>query len=128
VEFDFGEAAAFTARLVEEIETLPLPYGTLLNINCPAGGARGARACRLGRRIYRDTLQLEDEVDGRRVYRIYGDDPSYHSEEHTDFAALADGMIAVTPLHFDLTSIDGLEGLGGFDLDRLIRPAAHEVE
>src|SRR3954452_24103633 len=47
VEFDFGDAAAFAARLVEEIRTLPLPDGTLLNVNCPAGGARGARPCRL---------------------------------------------------------------------------------
>jgi len=127
-EFDFTEAAAFAARLVEEIESVPLPEGTLLNINCPAGDARGARACRLGRRIYRDSLELESESDGRRHYRIYGDDPSYHAEPGTDFAALADGMIAVTPLHFDLTSIGALEELGGFDLDRLIRPAAHEVE
>jgi hypothetical protein len=37
-------------------------------------------------------------------------------------------MIAVTPLHFDLTSTHGLEQLGGYDLDRLIRPAATEVE
>ena len=127
-EFDFSDAAAFAARLVEEIESIPLPDGTLLNINCPAGGAGGARACRLGRRIYRDTLQQVSEQDGRRHYRIYGDDPSYHSEAGTDFAAVADGMISVTPLHFDLTSASGLEQLGGFDLDRLIRPAATEVE
>ena len=66
-EFDFAEAAAFTARLVEEIERVPLPEGTLLNINCPAGDARGARACKLGRRIYRDTL--EARVGGRRPAR-----------------------------------------------------------
>jgi 5'-nucleotidase len=126
--FDFAEGAAFTARLVEEIESVPLPEGTLLNINCPAGDARGARACRLGRRIYRDTLKLESEADDRRIYRIYGDDPSYHAEPGTDFAAIADELIAVTPLHFDLTSIGALEELGGFDLDGLIRPAAHEVE
>ena len=127
-EFDFSDSASFTARLVEEIESVPLPEGTLLNLNCPAGGAQGARLCRLGRRIYRDTLQLEGEEGARRTYRIYGDDPSYHPESDTDFAAIADGLIAVTPLHFDLTSIDGLERLGGFDLDRLIRPAATEVE
>jgi 5'-nucleotidase len=128
VDFDFSDAAAFAARLVEEIESLPLPGGTLLNVNCPAGGAGGARACRLGRRIYRDSLKQISEEDGRRHYRIYGEDPSYHAEPGTDFAAIADGHIAVTPLHFDLTSIDGLERLGGFDLDRLIRPAATEVE
>jgi 5'-nucleotidase len=127
-EFDFGDAAAFAARLVEEIESVPLPESTLLNVNCPAGGASGARACRLGRRIYRDTLEKVSEEDGRLHYRIYGDDPSYHSEPGTDFAAIADGQIAVTPLHFDLTSTAGLEQLGGFDLDGLIRPAATEVE
>jgi 5'-nucleotidase len=128
VDFDFTEAATFTARLVEELESVPLPAGTLLNVNCPAGDARGARATRLGRRIYRDRLELRDEVDGRRIYRIYGDDPSYHAEDGTDFAAIADGMIAVTPLHFDLTATDALEELGGFDLDGLIRPAAEQVE
>ena len=127
-EFDFAEAAAFTARLVEELESLPLPEGTLLNINCPAGEVAGARATRLGRRIYRDKLELRDERDGRRTYRIYGDDPSYHREPGTDFAAIADHQIAVTPLHFDLTAADALEELGGFDLDRLIRPAAEKVE
>ena len=48
VDFDFEEAATFTARLVEELESVPLPAGTLLNVNCPAGDARGARATRLG--------------------------------------------------------------------------------
>ena len=83
---------------------------------------------RLGRRIYRDRLELRDESDGRRVYRIYGDDPTYHQEPGTDFAAIADRQIAVTPLHFDLTATGALEELGGFDLDRLIRPAAERVE
>jgi 5'-nucleotidase len=127
-EFDFAEAAAFTARLVEELESLPLPAGTLLNINCPAGDVRGARATRLGRRIYRDKLELHDETDGRRAYRIYGDDPSYHQEPGTDFAAIADDHIAVTPLHFDLTATDVVEELGGFDLDALIRPAAQQID
>ena len=105
-----------------------MPEGTLLNVNCPAGDARGARPCRLGKRIYRDRLELTDEVDGRRVYRIYGDAPGYHEEDGTDFAAIADGLIAVTPLHFDLVDAAGMESLGGFDLDRLMRPAAREVE
>ena len=127
-DFDFTEGAAFTARLVEEIRSIPLPKGTLLNVNCPAGDARGACVCRAGRRIYRDRLELHSEGNGRKHYRIYGDDPSYHHEPGTDFAAIADGLIAVTPLHFDLTSTAGIEQLGSYDLDGLIRPAAHEIE
>jgi 5'/3'-nucleotidase len=124
---EFSQAAVFTARLVEELEHVPMPEGTLLNINCPAGEVRGARACRLGKRIYRDRLELAEEEDGRRRYRIYGERPGYRDEEGTDFAALADGDIAVTPLHFDLTDQAGVEDLEGFDLDRLLRPAAREV-
>ena len=120
---DFEEAARFVARIVEELDDVPMPERTLLNVNCPAGSARGARACRLGKRIYRDRLELAEEVEGRRRYRIYGDDPSYHDEEGTDFAAVAAGYMAVTPLHFDLTAADGMEALAGYELDRLLRPA-----
>jgi 5'-nucleotidase len=127
-EFDFTAAAAFTARLVEEIEAVGIPEGTLLNLNVPAGDVGGVRACRLGKRIYRDKMHLTEEHEGRRRYRIYGDDPSYHEEDGTDFAAIADGCIAVTPLHFDLTDQAGIDRLSGFDLGRLLRPAASEVE
>lgn len=129
VQFDFASAAAFTARLVEELETVPMPTGTLLNINVPDGEPSGARACRLGKRIYRDRLELTEEDDhGRRRYRIYGHKPGFHEEEGTDFETIGDGAIAVTPLHFDLTDTGGVQALAGFDLDRLLRPAAQEVE
>ena len=124
---DFEAAARFVARMVEELEEVPMPEGTLLNVNCPAGEARGARACKLGKRIYRDRLELAEEEEGRRRYRIYGEDPGYHAEDGTDFAAIADGEIAVTPLHFDLTDEAGVEELAGFDLGRLLAPAAREV-
>jgi 5'-nucleotidase len=126
--FDFDEAAAFLARLVEELDDVPMPDATLLNVNCPAGEARGARSTRLGKRIYRDQLELHEEADGKRSYRIYGEAPDYHHEDGTDLAAVADCYISVTPIHFDLTDQAGVEDLAGFDLDRLLRPAAREVE
>jgi 5'-nucleotidase len=127
-EFGFDTAAAFVARMVEELESVPMPDGTLLNVNVPAGEVNGARVCRLGQRVYRDQLHLLEEDGGRRRYRIYGDDPDYEREDGTDFAAIADGCIAVTPLHFDLTDETAIESLGEFDLDGLLRPAAREVE
>jgi 5'-nucleotidase len=123
----FEQAAAFVARLVEELEEVPMPEGTLLNVNAPPGEASGVRACRLGKRIYHDRMELDGERDGRRSYRIYTGQPSYHHEEGTDFAAIAEGKIAVTPLHFDLTDEAGIEALAGFDLDGLLRPAAREL-
>lgn len=123
----FARAAAFTARVVEELERVPIPAGTLLNVNCPVGEIGGARAARLGKRIYNDRMELTEEGDGRRRFRIYSEMPGYQHEDGTDFAAIADGCIAVTPLHFDLTDQAGVEELAGFDLDALLQPAAREV-
>jgi 5'-nucleotidase len=124
---NFAAVAAFVARIVEEVADVPMPEGTLLNVNAPAGEIKGVSACRLGKRIYRDTLNLAEEHEGRRRYRIYGESPGYHPEDGTDFAAIAEGQIAVTPLHFDLTDRAAIETLSKFDLDRLLAPAAREV-
>jgi 5'/3'-nucleotidase len=126
--FHFGTAAAFTARLVDQLDDVPLPEGTLLNINVPAAEAVRVEVARLGKRIYQDALlQIDSDGDGRRRFRIYGDAPIYHDEEGTDLAAVAAGRIAVTPLHFDLTAEHGLEELRGYDLARLLAPAAEEI-
>jgi len=122
--FGFDVAAAFTARLVERLDEVPLPAGTLLNVNVPAGEVDGVEVTRLGKRIYGDELKLEAEEQGRRRYWIYGTDPGYHDEAGTDLAAVAAHRIAVTPLHFDLTDRAGLEALGRYDLASLLVPAA----
>jgi 5'-nucleotidase len=129
-EFAFDEAARFTARLVEELEDVPLPPSTLLNINVPAGEPQGVAVARLGKRIYRDRLQPEDDDPdtGRRRYFIYGAEPGYEDEPGTDLAAVAAGRIAVTPLHLDLTHHEGLGPLSQAELERLLAPAAEEVE
>jgi len=123
----FRKAAAFTARMVDELADVPMPAGTLLNVNVPFGDVRGARACGLGKRVYNDRLELTEEQGGRRRYRMYGNMPSHENEAGTDFAAISEGCIAVTPLHFDLTDQAGVEELAGFDLGALLEPAAREV-
>jgi 5'-nucleotidase len=127
--FDFTAAASFTARLVSELEHVPLPGGTLLNINVPGCDPEGVEVAALGKRVYQDKLALIDEgAGGRRLYRIYGDVSYERDETGTDLAAVAQCKIAVTPIHFDLTDRDGLDALQRYDLARLIAPAAREVE
>jgi 5'-nucleotidase len=127
-EFDFGPAARFAARVVDRLDEVPLPQGTLLNINVPGCEPDGVQVTRLGKRIYRDELRLKDEQGARRQYWIYGADPGFEDEAGTDLAAVAKHQIAVTPLHFDLTDVDGMDALRRFDLARLLAPAAEEVE
>jgi 5'-nucleotidase len=129
--FDFELAATFVARLVERIEVLPMPPGTLLNVNVPAGEPTGVEVASLGKRIYRDELKIAPHEDGsstRRRYWIYGADPGFHDEPGTDLASVAQGRIAVTPIHFDLTDRPGLDALRGFDLQALLAPViGHET-
>jgi 5'-nucleotidase len=106
--YDFGPAAEFLAQLVGQVAEHGLPPETVLNVNVPAQPS-GVAVGRLGKRIYSDRLELESDREGRRRYRIYGDDPSYHDEPGTDFRAIAKGRIAITPIHLDLTSQTGLE-------------------
>jgi 5'-nucleotidase len=123
--FDFSVAAGFVARLVERLEEVPMPSGTLLNVNVPAGEPEGIEVASLGKRIYRDELKVAPHEDGsstRRRYWIYGSDPGFHDEPGTDLAVVAGGSIAVTPIHFDLTDRPGLEALRGFDLRALLDP------
>jgi len=126
-EFEFSAAAAFIARVVARLETGALPRGTLLNVNVPGSEPDTVRVVRLGKRVYRDELTLiEDGPDGRR-FEIYGEAAGTDGETDTDLAAIVDGHIAVTPLHFDLTDVGGMDALERADLSALLEPAAREV-
>jgi 5'-nucleotidase len=121
--------AQFAARIVEELADFPIPDETLININCPAGDVKGARVTSLGKRRYNDRLELQEEDErGRKRYRIYGMEPGYEHEDGTDLTAVHDGWISVTPIHFDLTDVSGMEALSAFDFERLLKPAARELD
>jgi 5'-nucleotidase len=126
-EFDFTVAAHFAASIVDRLDEVPLPTGTLLNVNAPGAHPDGVEVTKLGKRIYRDELKLKAEDGQRRQYWIYGADHGYEDEPGTDLAAVAAGKIAVTPLHFDLTDVGGMDALRRYDLARMVAPAARDL-
>ncbi len=120
-KFDFGVAAPFAAQLVRCLAKEPMPPATLINVNCPAGEPTGVEVTKLGKRIYNDELKLVgEESDSRRRYEIYGWKPGYEEIEGTDLFAVAQGRIAVTPIHFDLTDHGGLERLRGWEFAEML--------
>jgi len=121
--FDFVQAARFTARLVADLASIPLPHGTLLNVNFPGRVAEGVCVAKLGKRFYRDELEVVEEAEPhRRRYRVYGEAVEASLDEtDTDIAAIASGRVAVTPLHFELTHHDAVAALAGHDLEPLLR-------
>ena len=123
--YDFRAVASFAARLVPAVVHPDFPERVILNVNAPGLAPerlRGVRVTRLGRRVYNDELTLVSTEGTRRRFTIYGGSASYQSEEGTDFAAIEAGAISVTPMHFDLTDIAGMDHLERLSITDLIGP------
>jgi 5'-nucleotidase len=127
-KFDFSVAGPFTAQLVSRLREEAMPEATLINVNCPNREPTGIEVTRLGKRIYNDELKLVKEADGRRHYEIYGWQPGYEEIEGTDLHAVANGRIAVTPIHFDLTDHGGLERLRSWGFEEMLASAPVSAE
>jgi len=116
-EPDFSRAAGFAAVLAQKVLDHPFPPGILLNVNVPAGTPRGVRRTRQGRRIYHQGVVERTDPAGRQYYWLGGIPPRWDEGADSDFAAIRDGYISVTPLHLDLTHQPFLKELENWDLD-----------
>ena len=103
----FAAAEAFGPRIVKALLGQPFTPRTLVNVNFPAAAPdaiNGVRVCRQGFHDY-GRLRIVERVDPRGYpYFWFGLAPTAATPGHvTDLEAIADGFIAVTPLHLDLT-------------------------
>ncbi len=117
VERDYGPAAGYARRIVSMAMEKGLSPDLLLNVNVPcipAGDIRGIRVTRQGLRVYRDRLDERRDPRGLPYYWIGGEYPTGVADAGTDFEALRDGYVSVTPLHLDLTSYPAVERLRGW--------------
>jgi 5'-nucleotidase len=117
---DYRPAAEATAAILLQLIHNTLPPSLFLNINIPYGpreNMHGVVITRLGSRIYRDVLERREDPRGNPYYWIGGDSPTGIAEPGTDFGAVAEGYISVTPLHLDLTAKHHIETLEALQLD-----------
>lgn len=113
-QFDFRPAASFTHALAATILRDRLPPDTLLNVNLPEAGAgeiKGYALTRQGKRRYGDAIVEKVDPRGKKYYWIGGDALGYVDAEGTDFNAIEQGFISITPLHLDLTNYASLKRL-----------------
>jgi 5'-nucleotidase len=113
----FATAARIAAELVMRIQRSPLHPATILNVNVPDlpyESLKGSRATRLGFRHRSEPIVRSEDPRGRPVYWVGAAGIGQDAGEGTDFDAVANGYVSVTPLQIDLTRHAMLEDIGAW--------------
>jgi 5'-nucleotidase len=102
-ELRFEEAAQYAVLIARWVMRHGLPRKTLLNVNFPNQTPRGFRITRLSTHRCEDTIVEREDPEGRPYYWVAGK-PTAELEEGTDFWAVQQGYISVTPVTLDYTN------------------------
>ncbi len=129
---DFSLAALIAHRAAVNILEHGLAPGELININVPAltiEECQGVEVTRMGKRVYQDELIERLDPRGTPYYWIGGPPPSGLAEPGTDFHAVVNRRIAITPIQLDLTARRLLSRLNSWSWSlpsNAVAPAAAE--
>jgi 5'-nucleotidase len=115
--FDFGFAARFATELARRVLGDGLPHGTLLNVNVPPGPIRGVLVTRQGTKIIRPNVIEGTDPRQRKYYWIGEESLTWNEESGTDYEALRQGLVSITPLRNDLTDYRVLDDIKSRDWD-----------
>ncbi len=101
---DYEVAVQVAIRMIKTTLKNPLARDTLLNVNIPrAESIAGYRVTRLGNRHKSEPAMEAFDPKGRKVYWVGPVGPEQDAGEGTDFYAVRNNFVSVTPLQIDLT-------------------------
>lgn len=112
---DFTDAARFALLAVRKIRSDGLPEGTLLNINVPLGEIKGVKVTRQGIKKARPVITEHLDPRGKPYFWIGEQYFRSNSAEGTDYRAIEDGYVSVTPLKSDMTDHEALSEIGSWN-------------
>jgi len=88
-----------------------LPEGVFLNVNLPVEPNGRIKITSLGNRIYRDEIIKVREERKDFIYSLEGRTPTWVSSPNSDFDAVHEGFVSITPIHMEYTDFDMIEKL-----------------
>lgn len=113
----FDTAARVVLQLIRLLVEEPLPADTILNVNVPDlpyAALAGFEVTRLGRRHRSEPAVLDADPQGNPIYWVGSSGAEADAGPGTDFFAVRQGKVSVTPLHTDLTRYRALEQVGNW--------------
>ena len=117
-EYDFGPAARAAASIAAAMLRRPLPSRTFLNINVPRGQPKGCRVTVQAKRNHVTSVAERHDPKGRAYYWIEEGQNEWEPHDRSDYQAVRDGYVSVTPLHPDLTAHHALSAVDELSLEK----------
>ena len=117
-QMNFERAAQVASGLVKKLISLHPPAGSLFNINIPTAALAGTpevRVVPMSVARYGEAFERRVDPRGRNYYWASNDPPPPPSAQDSDVTALAEGVITITPLEYDLTNRTRLDDLQDVD-------------
>jgi len=115
--FHYESAATAVSYIIEKLQKSPLSPKTILNINVPNlpwEEIKGFQVTRLGYRHLAEKIIESVDGKGERVYWIGPPGKGQDAGSGTDFAAIENGYVSITPVKFDLTDHNALDNLSNW--------------
>jgi 5'-nucleotidase len=109
--YDFGPSASAAAQVAESVLRRGLPSRTFININVPPGHPKGFRVTVQARRNHITVVDERVDPRGGAYYWIEEGQNDWEPHDRSDYQAVKDGYVSVTPLQPDMTDHAALEWL-----------------
>jgi 5'-nucleotidase len=119
--YDFGPAANAAAQVAESVLRRGLPSRTFININVPPGRPKGFRLTVQARRNHVTVVDERVDPRGGAYYWIEEGQNDWEPHDRSDYQAVKDGYVSVTPLQPDLTDHSAFEWLEQAPFDSEVR-------
>jgi 5'-nucleotidase len=106
---NFSHAVEYVKSLIDRV-LQSKTENMILNVNIPEGKIKGERITKMGKRIYNDKVYRNNEKDNV-MYSVIDGVLSCKLDADTDFQAVNEGYVSITPLKLDLTDDENIEEL-----------------
>jgi 5'-nucleotidase len=105
---EFGPSATAAATIAQAVLERGMPKFTLLNINVPMGVTKGFRVTVQAKRNHVTVVDARMDPRHREYYWIEEGQNEWEPHDRSDYQAVRDGYISITPLQPDMTAYDAL--------------------
>jgi len=106
---DFKRVAKLSLEIVRKILKVKIPDGIFFNVNIPNENPNGVKFTFLGKRVYGRKVTVRKDPRGKSYYWIAGEKLGGVKINGSDFSAVIDGYISITPLSINQTDFKFLK-------------------